>query len=244
MASETIRTPSERDLEIYRLTTAQGLTTRAIAEQMGISQTRVRQVNEQVLKWMGDVLPEGAAEMPEATRLLVAQQITTSRLDYLYGEAIAAWRASQVGESMVHQVREGFNGRSEVHTYRREQGNPRYLAAAMNISVKLGKLPAALPMAASQVAASPEHPLVGDCSNEPVEQGAESQRSTELINKTSVSANTCDNRLNKENVLSERLLNIFGPAQTAIQADREIAPAAAQPMRNEREQGAKRLASG
>src|SRR5687768_14185974 len=128
MATEVVKVPAERDLEVYRLVAVEGRSTHAVADLFRISQTRVCQLIERVLGWMAEVLPKAAEGLPEESRLQLAQQISIARLDYLYGEAVAAWKASQQGDTWSSQQRRTpTGGMVEVQTVRREQGNIRYL---------------------------------------------------------------------------------------------------------------------
>jgi hypothetical protein len=83
--------PSERDLEIYQQITMRGLSTRLVAEDHEISQTRVRQIVRRVLDWVAATLPE-QPETDARRELRLAQHIAADRLQESYCELMSQWR--------------------------------------------------------------------------------------------------------------------------------------------------------
>jgi hypothetical protein len=91
--------PSKRDFDVYRRVKIGRESTRQVARSLQLSQTRVCQVIQEVADWMADVTPGGDEETERRKRKVsVAEQIASERVDFMYGEAIDAWRTSQ-GES-------------------------------------------------------------------------------------------------------------------------------------------------
>ena len=204
--SQVLRQPAERDLEVYRLVMVEGRTTRAAAECVGLSQTRVCQLVERVVQWLGAVLPPAAEGLPDEQRLLLAQQISVSRLDHLYAEAMAAWRESRADAS-------GSSRRGDV----------RYLAAAMRISLKKAKMPVALLAlktfddAATRLRATSlaEFLPKEDCSAIAAEQ-AEAAVAPE-VDECGITVPTThyEQDLAAYPAAAEHLLSVFAPVQTA-----------------------------
>jgi hypothetical protein len=86
--------PSERDADVYRLIVIAGLSTREVARQAKVSQTRVRQIVQRVMQWLAEVLPAEAEELPAEAALTVARHIAADRLELLYQHALHCWRES------------------------------------------------------------------------------------------------------------------------------------------------------
>ena len=146
--------PSERDFELYNLVVIEGASTRAAAGVFGLSQTRVIQIRNRVAEWIASEVPPLASATP-AQRLALAADIARNRIDFMYSQAMDAWRASQ-GQST---------------TARSSHGDPRYLMLAARITersigvetriVKASEVAQNVTSAASEQPAG--HP-VGDCS--------------------------------------------------------------------------------
>jgi len=68
-----------------------GLSTRLVAEDHGISQTRVRQIVGRVLDWIAATLPD-KPEADEKQELRLAQHIAADRIQQLYSELMLLWR--------------------------------------------------------------------------------------------------------------------------------------------------------
>jgi hypothetical protein len=86
--------PSERDADVYRLIVIAGLSTREVARQAKVSQTRVRQIVQRVMQWLAEVLPAEAEELSPDAALTVARHIAAERLELLYQHALHCWRES------------------------------------------------------------------------------------------------------------------------------------------------------
>ena len=129
--------PSWRDFEVYRLVIVGGKSTREAAEEFRLSQTRVCQIVERMRAWQAEVLP-AESPLPEAGLLRLSQNIACERIDFLYGEAMAAWRRSQ-GETT--QTRTSGYG-DEFVTTKFSCGDPKYLLAASRLvkaSAQIGR---------------------------------------------------------------------------------------------------------
>lgn len=204
--SAAVKQPAERDLEVYRLVVVEGKSTRTAAESARISQTRVCQVVERVMQWLSIVLPSSAEKLPDESRLLLAQQIATSRLDHLYGEAMAAWQASKAEAAQGSQ-----------------QGNVRYLAAAMQISAKLAKIPSSLlplvALAQLPVHSQPAIPPVRDCSAPAIEQAVVDDAPEVDECGITVPTTHYEAAIAADQAAAERLMSIFDP----VQADDSLA---------------------
>jgi len=85
--------PSARDFEIYQRLMLDGASTRQVASDCSLSQTRVRQIVSRVAHWMAQSLPPSSEAM-DASYLRLAQHIAADRLQFLYGEAMHGWRAT------------------------------------------------------------------------------------------------------------------------------------------------------
>lgn len=84
------RPPSQRNFQVHYFLTEGGSTREAVMR-FGISQTRVRQLERQVLAWAAEVLPaESEAELAGLVR--VAESVASDRLEHFYQETMAQWR--------------------------------------------------------------------------------------------------------------------------------------------------------
>ena len=135
--SATRLPPSWRDFEVYRTVIVGGKSTREAAEEFRLSQTRVCQIVERMRAWQTEILP-AESPLPEAGLLRLSQNIACERIDFLYGEAMAAWRRSQ-GETT--QTRTSGYG-DEFVTTKFSCGDPKYLLAASRLvkaSAEIGR---------------------------------------------------------------------------------------------------------
>jgi len=140
--------PSERAFEVYRLIEVDGLSTRAAAELVGLSQTRVVQLRNGVESYVAQQ-PTGIAGLTKQQRMQAAEYKAGVRLDHLYCLALEAFRQSQGPEV----VSEDLSGGSRVVKPRMSQGNTRYLQMAMRIAAQQSRIPVT--------------PIVAECCAEP-----------------------------------------------------------------------------
>lgn len=90
MSTTFKRPPSQRNFQVHYFL-REGGSTREAAARFGISQTRVRQLERQVLSWAAEVLPvESEAEVAGLVR--VAESVAADRLEHFYQETMAQWR--------------------------------------------------------------------------------------------------------------------------------------------------------
>ena len=178
--------PSERDFEVYSRTAVEGRTTREVAAEFNISQTRVMQLRVKVAEWIGTHLPATGLLDP-AERLRVAQTLACEQLQYQYEEAMEAWRRSVAVQQTTRIV--GGAMSDGVTLVKDSQGDPRYVRLATQISKAIAKLgmatmpdpETAIPIASLMSAAN--HPKE-DCSESwnapvlPAAPAAETPRST------------------------------------------------------------------
>jgi hypothetical protein len=82
--------PSGRDFFLYQRVVVDAASTRTVAEEARISQTRVRQIVKRVMQWLVETLPQDT-ELSEAAKLLLGQHIAADRLERFYGESNRAW---------------------------------------------------------------------------------------------------------------------------------------------------------
>lgn len=87
--------PSGRDLVIYQRVIVENDSTRAVAGEFQLSQTRVRQIVERVNLWLSATLPKSDPDIDDAAKIRVGQQVAADRMEYLYGNAMEQWRQSK-----------------------------------------------------------------------------------------------------------------------------------------------------
>ena len=93
-ASTAEMPPSERDFLVFQAVAFGGTSTRQAAAEFGVSQTRIMQIRQHVAQWIARSVPEGL-DLTPMQRLRLAAHIAEGRVDFLYSQAMDAWRASQ-----------------------------------------------------------------------------------------------------------------------------------------------------
>jgi len=133
--------PSERDFAIFRAVVVEGASTREAAEAFGLSQTRIVQIRNRVAEWIAEIGKEIplAASLPPEQQLRLAAHIAEGRCDFLYSQAVTAWRTSQRPHTTVRSC----DG-TDVTTTRECFGDPRYLLAAMRLVERSARVSTAL----------------------------------------------------------------------------------------------------
>jgi hypothetical protein len=164
--------PSERDFELYGLVVTEGASTRAAAQTFGLSQTRVIQIRDRVAEWIASEVPPLARATP-AQRLALAADIARHRFDFLYSQAMDAWRGSKGPQTTL---RAGGSG-GETSSTRESQGEPRYLILAARIAERTVGLGAAIEkaMANREQGTGDREPGTGDKEQELGARGLEVQ---------------------------------------------------------------------
>jgi hypothetical protein len=120
--------PSERDFLVFERIVIESATTRAAAEEFGLSQTRVMQIRERVAEWIGSQVPETPRLSPRQ-RLSLASYIAEGRIDHLYSQAMEGWRKSQGTQTTVRSSDHG-----ETTITRESYGDIKYLSLASRIA--------------------------------------------------------------------------------------------------------------
>lgn len=83
--------PSNRDFQVYQRVVLEAATTRQVASDFSLSQTRIRQIVQRVSQWLANTLPR-PSEADDSAYLRLAQHVATDRLQYVYGQAMRGWR--------------------------------------------------------------------------------------------------------------------------------------------------------
>jgi len=91
MSASVSLPPSGRDFLVYQRVVAENASTRAVADEVRLSQTRVRQIVERVHQWLSATLPASEAEIDDAARLRVGQHIAADRMEFLYRDTMQQW---------------------------------------------------------------------------------------------------------------------------------------------------------
>jgi hypothetical protein len=123
--------PDERDWALFEAVSVGGLSSRKAAEKFGISQTRVQQIRRHVAEWLAVVCGPEVGLSP-SERICAAIELAERRCNYIYSEAMEAWRASQ--EPQV-STRLGPGGH-EIKTTTLTGGDSRYLWLAMRVNTQ------------------------------------------------------------------------------------------------------------
>jgi hypothetical protein len=249
-ASPLFRPPTERDWYLYEAVQIEGLSSRQAAQRFGISQTRVQQIRRQMTEWLA-VIAGPEAGLSPTERICAAIDLAERRCNFLYSEAMEAWRASQ--EPQV-STRIGPGGH-ELKTTTLKGGDSRYLWMAMRMNTQmlhilgLGKKLLAdnpewtfdsrdpKPVSESQVTGKRARkrpadadsngessiPPVGDCSPQGGEQGAPAREAAESANVSPMETTRSEIREARRQAIIAAYNREIETVQQAEEADRERA---------------------
>ena len=188
MIAEAVRTPTHHDLEsLYRVTAVEGWTASKLAPSLNLPVEEVeaaRQMATETVRQRAEL-----NRFPAEKWVDIVQVLATERLDFLYSEAMGAWR-----ESKKPSPSDGKSPRC---------GQPHYLTIAMRIAERsalftqrmyaAGQIPKLRLEQATKRAASADaevgqstalpykeqNPPSGDCSREATEQPSPAPQPTE-----------------------------------------------------------------
>lgn len=141
--------PTARDREIYELAVEERVSQADLAERFGLSQGRIAQIVQKVEDWVHTMLGQASPPVAEATeedpewtpgqRLRVAEQIAYERVEYVYGQAMEAWRESRQDSSEVRTRLKGISTIEERIT-KSQTGKPALLNQAMRAALASARL--------------------------------------------------------------------------------------------------------
>jgi hypothetical protein len=235
-SAERLLPPVDRDFDVYRMLEIEGESTRSVAKEVGLSQTRVVQIRDEVETWVA----QQAASAPTLTkqqRMQVAEYKAGLRLDALYALALEAFRQSQ-GTEIVSEL--ASNG-STVTKSKMSQGKPCYLQLAMRIAAQQSRLPitplaaeadrptgehlsdesptnATIVEATAESLLEPANPPEEDCSLRPAEQEASvSQASPRGVAKPTLHVACSTAAVATSDVSADFARDLF-PVQTDVEA--------------------------
>jgi hypothetical protein len=86
--------PSERDFDIYEAAHVAQRSTRFLAAQYKISQTRVRQIVGRVVQWLAEVLPP-KADIDKEKEVYLARQIAADRFQHQLEDTTELWDSTR-----------------------------------------------------------------------------------------------------------------------------------------------------
>ena len=76
--------PTARDFLVYQRLVVDAASTRTVADEVHVSQTRVRQIALRVTHWLVETLPTADADLSDDAKLCLGQHIAADRLERLY----------------------------------------------------------------------------------------------------------------------------------------------------------------
>jgi hypothetical protein len=227
--------PSERDFQVFESVVIDGATTRQVAAEFGVSQSRIVQIRRHVAEWMGAEVPPTPRLTP-VQRLRLAAEIAERRADHLYSKAMEGWRASQQPQTSVCRSRLG----EEMRTARERHGDPRYLLAAMRITerqmhlsgtirkvvmdaeaVREGEAPAEALVRGSGIGVQEEeqqeiHPPVRDCSHNEATAGTGHLADAAAVGARDCQDDGCDELENRRRLFLAALHDDATPVHPPI----------------------------
>lgn len=134
----TLVPPNGRDFDIYRQVKLQGKSTRHVAWEVRLSQTRVCQIVVRVGKFLRDVLPEEENDPQHRKLVNLAEQIAAERVDYLYARSLEVFEGSRGKHVIMRQARQ-----PNSTLIKDSHGEARFLLAAGKFARQGATLPAA-----------------------------------------------------------------------------------------------------
>ncbi len=159
LRSQLEQLPSERDWAVYRAVHIEQWTTREVAAELGISQTRVCQIVQRTAAFVAQAVLVLSKE-EEPRQLAAGKQLAADRIDFLYGEAVRCFRLSQE------------RGKSDCSQGRVQHGEVRYLQTAAKLAILASTLPPPRSSWQTEIAEQPtaSNQVKETCSAPPVEQ--------------------------------------------------------------------------
>ena len=121
--------PTGRDFEVYSAVRVQERTTREVAAEFKISQTRVCQIVERVALFMLEAVPE-ATEQNHAKRVQLAEQVAAMRVQHLYGTAVRDYEASK-GKPVIREINAEGKPKKTITTTKVDVGDVKLLDRAV-----------------------------------------------------------------------------------------------------------------
>ena len=215
--------PSTRDWEIYRYVKVEEWSTRIVAAEYGISQTRVCQIVERVREYVLTTTP-ALSDAEEAQRLAASKQLAAERIDFLYGEAVRCYYRSKRAEKIIREPHE--RGKSGCTTTRESEGDARYLQVAARLAVMGSKLP----QVQRRVVDVQENEVNETCSAGAGEQGEVATATAQESAATAAAMLSC---VEQSRSLSAAESVAARPVQKAVQQPAEKQRSASQAARRE-----------
>jgi hypothetical protein len=143
MANEQRRPPSGRDFEVYTRVVVEQSSTRQVARDLEMSQTRVCQVVARVNEYAQRVAPASVSEEDRGRQVYVAQQIAAEQVRYFMRQAQEAFERSIGKQTVVREVESKGKPKITISTTKISAGDIRYLDQAARFALLGAKLPAA-----------------------------------------------------------------------------------------------------
>lgn len=141
--------PSARDREIYELAMEERLPQVELAQRFGLSQGRIAQIVQKVEDWVHAMLRQSDAsahaadtagrEWTSGERLQLAEQMAYERVEFVYGQAVEAWKESRRDSSEV-RTRQTGKGILEERITKTQTGKAGLLHQAMRAALASARL--------------------------------------------------------------------------------------------------------
>jgi hypothetical protein len=141
MARRLRMPPSGRDFEAYERVTVEQESTRQVARELEISQTRVCQVVERVKEYMLQVTPARLSAEDVGRQCNLARQIAAAQVQHLYGKAARDYEASKGEQKVIREVRTDGKPRTVITTTKSGIGDVKLLDRACKFALLGAKLP-------------------------------------------------------------------------------------------------------
>jgi hypothetical protein len=201
--------PTPRDWLLYRAVAIDGLGTHAAAAQYQTTTVGAWQARRTVEAWLA--ASERRPFTPEQERRL-AEDLAVERLEYLYGQAMEAWRQSDENRFSTRTLASG----DTITTERRSKVT--FLSAAARIAIAIGQFRLRCQVIASrmkqpQQADTEPNPPVRDCSPSAAIPAAAAVSASDSIVATDCHSETSDDDASRGDEPAASAEDEFGPVQ-------------------------------
>jgi hypothetical protein len=134
--------PSGRDFEAYQRVTIELQSTRQVARELKISQTRVCQIVVRVGEYLLQVAPASVSAEDRGRQVYLAQQIAAEQVQFFLRQALDGFERSIGKQTVVREVNAFGKPKTTVSTTKINHGDCRFLNQAARFALLGAKLPA------------------------------------------------------------------------------------------------------
>src|SRR5215204_4875635 len=140
MVSQLRLPPSGRDFDAYTRVLVEQVSTRQVALDLAISQTRVCQIMKRVGEYLLQVAPAVVSDEDRGRQVYVAQQIAAEQVRYFTRQAYDGFERSIGQQKITREVQADGKPKTTVIITKNSPGDVRFLQQAARLALLGAKL--------------------------------------------------------------------------------------------------------